>query len=98
MGNRAANITQDQVDDLRGGRGKAQDAQLLVHKHSRDTGACQQVVHVVVSARKISHLALQLSVDSGQLFVDRLQFFFGGLHLFIGGLQLFVDRLHLFVG
>ena len=98
VGNRAANITQDQVDDLCGRRREAQNAQLLVHKHSRDAGAGQQVVHVVVGARKIRHLALQLGVDGGQLFVDRLQFFFGGLHLFIGGLQLFVDGLHFLVG
>jgi hypothetical protein len=56
----------------------------VVHKHGGNAGAGQQVVHVVVGARQIVHLGLQLGVDRGQLLVDRLQFFLGGFQLFVG--------------
>ncbi len=91
-------VARDQVDDLRGGGGEAQDAQLMVHKDGADAGAGQQVVHVVVGPRQIGHLGLQLGVDRGQFLVDRLQLLLGGLQLLVGGLQFFVDRLHLLVG
>ena len=91
-------VAQDQVDDLGGGGGEAQDAQLMVHKDGGDAGAGQQVVHVVVGPRQVRHLGLQFGVDRGQFLIDRLQFLLGGLQFLIGGLQFLVDGLHLLVG
>jgi len=94
----AAHIAQDQVDELAGGGGKAQDAPLVIHKNSGDAAARQQVVHIVIGPGKIVDLGLQLSVDGAQFLVDRLQFFLGSFQFLVGGLQFFVHGLHFLVG
>ena len=71
---------------------------MKIHEHRADAGAGEQVVHVIVGARQVEHLRLQLGVDRGQFLVDRLQLLLGSLQFLVGGLQLFVDRLHFFAG
>jgi hypothetical protein len=53
-----ADVALDQVDDLGGGGGETQDAQLVIHKDRGDAGAGQQVVHVVVGPDQVGEDAL----------------------------------------
>ena len=93
-----ADIAIDQVNERRRRGRETQNAQLGVQKHRRNTGAGQQVVHVVVGAGQVLHLGVQFVVHRGQLFVQGLQLFLGGFHFLVSGLQLFVDGLHFFIG
>ena len=95
---RPSDVGRDEVHDLGDRGGEALDAQLLVDEQRADAGAGEHVVHVVVGARQLVDLLLQLAVDGDQLLVDRLQLLPGGLELLVGRLQLLVGGLHLLVG
>jgi len=41
-------ISEDQINDLCGGRGKAEDAQAMIDKDRGDTGPGQKIIHIVV--------------------------------------------------
>ena len=98
MADGPTDIAEDQIDQRAGRRGEPQDAHLMVDKDRPDAGARQQVVHVIIGARQIADLGLQLGIDRRQFFVDRLQLLLGGFQLLVGRLQFLIHRLHFLVG
>ena len=74
VGDWPTGITRGEPHDGAGGRCEAADTQLGVQEESRDLGAIQQVLQVVISMVEGPHFPAEFSVHRLQFFVERLQF------------------------
>ena len=81
----------------RAGRREAHELQSAVDEQHADLGGGDEVLQIVVDARHLVDLGLQLLIDGRQLLVDRLQLLLAGLELLGSRAQLLVDRLQLLV-
>ena len=98
IGDRAAFITGNDVEEIRDARREAIDPHLGVEKQDSDVGRGYEILDVAVGARNALEPGFQFAVDGLQLLVDGLQLLLAGLQLFSRRAILLIDRLQFLVG
>src|SRR5207249_3584399 len=69
VGERAALVGRDKVEQIGRGRREPLDAQVAVEENGRDVGAGQEVGEVAVDRLQLQDFLLKLVVDRGQFLV-----------------------------